>query len=102
MAKCKITVIRRTINEDLINEYVSDKLRPYEQCGAYEDGQEFVVEGFPRKPKGFCDWAWTDIHRDVVAVMYGGSYPWIRQTGTAITCCTDGLRPVVFAVEKLE
>jgi uncharacterized repeat protein (TIGR04076 family) len=102
VAKCKITVIKRTINQDLIDVYVSDSRRPFGQCAANEDGQEFILEGFPLKPEGFCDWAWADIHRDVVAVMFGGSYPWIRRPGTAITCCTDGLRPVVFAVEKLE
>jgi uncharacterized repeat protein (TIGR04076 family) len=34
--------------------------------------------------------------------MFGGSYPWIKQDRTAITCCTDGLRPVIFKVEMLE
>ena len=101
MAKCKITVIKRTTNPELIDRYVSESRRPYGQCGACEDGQEFILEGFPLKPEGFCDWAWADIHRDVVAIMFGGSYPWIVQPGTAITCCTDGLRPVVFKVERI-
>jgi uncharacterized repeat protein (TIGR04076 family) len=102
MSKCKITVVRRTINQDLIDEYVSDTRESFGRCQAYDDGQEFVIEGFPLKPEGFCDWAWADIHRDVVATMFGGSYPWIGQPGMAITCCTDGLRPVVFKVERIE
>ena len=65
-------------------------------------GQEIIIENFPLKPDGFCDWAWADIHRDVVSVMFGGSYPWIREPRTAITCCTDGLRPVIFKVERIE
>ncbi|MCK4693736.1 MAG: TIGR04076 family protein, partial [Anaerolineales bacterium] len=28
--------------------------------------------------------------------------PWIKQSGTIITCCTDGLRPVIFKVERIE
>lgn len=102
MSKCKITVVKRTLNQDLIDQYVSKARGDFAQCQVYEDGQEFLIEDFPLKPDGFCDWAWADIHRDVVAVMFGGSYPWIEQPGTAITCCTDGLRPVVFRVEAIE
>jgi len=102
MSKCKITVVKRTINQDLIDEYLSDTRESLGLCQAYDDGQEFIIESFPLKPEGFCDWAWADIHRDVVAVMFGGSYSWINQSGTAITCCTDGLRPVIFKVERIE
>ena len=102
MSKCKITVVKRTINQDLIDEYLSDDRENFGLCQAYDDGQEFIIESFPLKPDGFCDWAWADIHRDVVAVMFGGSYSWINQPGTAITCCTDGLRPVIFKVERIE
>ena len=102
MSKCKITVVKRTISQDLIDEYLSDNRESFGLCQAYDDGQEFIIENFPLKPEGFCDWAWADIHRDVVAIMFGGSYPWIKQSGTAITCCTDGLRPVIFKVERIE
>ncbi|MCJ7622847.1 MAG: TIGR04076 family protein [Anaerolineaceae bacterium] len=102
MSKCKITVVKRTINQDLIDEYVSDTRKDFGLCQVYEDGQEFVVENFPSRPDGFCDWAWADIQRDVVAVMFGGSFPWIQDLRTAITCCTDGFRPVIFKVEMIE
>ena len=102
MAKCKITVVRRTINQELIDEYVGDTREDFGRCGAFEDGQEFVIDGFPSKPEVFCDWAWATVHKDVVAMMFGGIYPWIKQPGTAITCCTDGLRPVIFKVERIE
>jgi uncharacterized repeat protein (TIGR04076 family) len=102
MATCKITVVRRTIHRDLIDEYSSNTSESFGLCERYGDGQEFLIEGFPEKPEGFCDWAWTDIHRDVVALMIGGNFPWMRQPGTAVTCCTDGLRPVIFKVERIE
>jgi uncharacterized repeat protein (TIGR04076 family) len=102
MSKCRITVVKRTLNQDLIDQHVSKERPDFAQCQVYEDGQEFLIEDFPLKPDGFCDWAWADIHRDVVTVMFGGSYPWIEQPGTAITCCTDGLRPVIFRVEAIE
>jgi uncharacterized repeat protein (TIGR04076 family) len=102
MPKCKITVVKRTIHQDLIDKYLSDTRESFGRCQAFEDGQEFILDGFPLKPEGFCDWAWADIHRDVVATIFGGSYPWIQQPGTAITCCTDGLRPVIFKVERMD
>ena len=101
MARCEITVLKRTINQGLVDAHLSDEREDLGLCHVYEDGQEFVIEDFPLKPEGFCDWAWADIQRDVVTVMFGGGYPWIRQPGTAITCCTDGLRPVVFKVERI-
>ena len=102
MSKCKITVVKRMLNQELIDQHVSDTRKSFEQCPVYEDGQEIIIENFPLKPEGFCDWAWADIHRDVVTVMFGGSYPWMREPRTAITCCTDGLRPVIFKVEMIE
>jgi uncharacterized repeat protein (TIGR04076 family) len=101
MTDCKITVIRRTFHRELMDEYLNREHGGYRACPAFEDGQEFLIEGFPLRPDGFCDWAWADIHKDVMAVMFGADYPWIAAPGTAVTCCTDGLRPVVFKVERI-
>jgi len=35
-------------------------------------------------------------------VMYGGDLPWIRQPGTVVASCSDGLRPVSFLIERVE
>jgi uncharacterized repeat protein (TIGR04076 family) len=101
MSRCKITVVKRAVHQDLIDAYISDTREDFGRCPFFEDDQEFLIEGFPSKPEGFCDWAWADIQRDVVTVMFGGGYPWVRQPGSAITCCTDGFRPVVFKVERI-
>ena len=102
MPTCRITVLRRTINRDLMDDYLREGRGKSERCQVFREGQEILIEGFPLRPDGFCDWAWADIHKDIMAVMFGGNYPWIRQPGTAITCCTDGLRPVIFKVERVE
>jgi len=105
MPKCRITVLRRPkADQGLIDEYLADssKEKGFDACSVYKDGQEFVIEGFPHMPEGFCHWAWADIQRDVATVMFGGDFPWVKQPGTAITCCTDGFRPVVFKVERIE
>jgi uncharacterized repeat protein (TIGR04076 family) len=101
MPKCKITVLKKMVNQDLADEYLRST-ESFSACELYEEGQEFILDGMPEKPEGFCDWAWVDIHKDVATVMFDGSFPWMRQPGTAVACCTDGLRPVVFKVERIE
>lgn len=93
----KITVEKRLSNEGLIEKYgVGVELL----CGAVEEGQEFIVKDL-KMPEGFCAWAWADIQRDVVALALGGNFPWIKDEGVTISCCTDGFRPVVFKLERL-
>ena len=104
MPKCKITVLKRMEpDQDLVEEYLDDasRERGYGACTAFEDGQEFLVDSL-KVPEGFCSWAWADIQRDVVAVAFGADYPWMKQPGTTLTCCTDAFRPVVFKVERVE
>ena len=103
MAKARVTVVRRAVHEDLIDEHINRERYPdgLGACSRFADGQSFIVEGFPQKPEGFCDWAWADIQRDIAMVLFGASMPWLSQPRTAITCCTDGLRPVSFRVELL-
>lgn len=57
MSKCKITVVKRTLNQDLIDEYLSETRKHFGRCQVYEEGQEIIIENFPLKPDGFCDWA---------------------------------------------
>ena len=45
MASCRITVVKRSINEDLIEQHVSEGREPFGRCKVYEDGQEFIIEG---------------------------------------------------------
>lgn len=102
MAKCKISVIKRIFNQDLVQEYCSLDLPPNcSGCPKFSVGQEFIVENHNQLPDDFCSWAWADIQRDVTTVMFGGNVPWVKGRGMAISCCTDGLMPVVFKIERL-
>lgn len=103
MNTCKITVLKRIYNQDLIDEYCSLNLpKSCTGCPHFKIGDEFIVENHNQVPAGFCSWAWADIQKDVITVMFDGNIPWIKQKGVAITCCSDGLMPVVFKVERLE
>jgi len=99
ISKVKITVLRRMANRDLFEEYAyTPEIEPL--CEHFQEGQEFIVEML-QIPKGFCDWAWADIQRDVLILGLGGNAPWIKEEGIIISCCTDGLRPVVFKLERV-
>jgi uncharacterized repeat protein (TIGR04076 family) len=90
--KCKITVIRKSFNEDLYRQYPAGHPGP---CGRLEVGQEFITDSEWDPPEGLCTWAWADM-RFIIHSMHAGN-PAVK-----IESCTDGLRPVLFKVERIE
>jgi len=106
MHKCRITVLKRTVNQDLADQYLDRSGEfggTFGACTAFQEGQEFVVESPFSLPPGFpCSWAWADLRPDIFAIALGASMPWLKQPGTAIAGCTDILRPVIFKVERVE
>jgi uncharacterized repeat protein (TIGR04076 family) len=101
MPKCRITVLKRTINQDLIDEYLDDEYKGIGLCDCLRDGQEIVIEDYSVVPEGFCASAWADIRKDILTVAMGANTPGMRQPGTVITSCTDWFRPVIFKVERI-
>jgi uncharacterized repeat protein (TIGR04076 family) len=103
MTKCKITVLKRMYDEALSSEYCASPIR---QCPILEDGQTFISDFNP--PAGFCNWAWNDILKYVTALLSGGNFSndifkgWMKEDNNMIVCCTDGIRPVVFKLERIE
>ena len=99
MKKCKIEVIKKTFNEELAKEYGCPGIGP---CPFHQVGQ--VYYGDCSKPEGFCDDAWRAIFQYVFALANGsGKFyfnDWIEKEGVAIACCNDGLRPVIFKIER--
>ncbi len=99
MAKCKITVLKRTINQEFVDEYMKEKVAP---CDLFKEGQEFILEAPWSPPPGFCTWAWADLRTFIYAVMMGAEFPWSKRSDVALGCCTDGARPVIFKIERVE
>lgn len=103
MNQCRITVLRRTFQEDIAKQYAVESLG---FCQRHHEGQVFYTDH--KKPEGFCDEAWKAIYQYVFALAHGrvedGFYyqNWIRQPGTAICSCNDGLRPVIFLIEATD
>ena len=99
VAKCKITELRRTINEDFAIEFTKEKV---DLCPKNTEGQEYIsVDG--AKPENFCDFAWIDIYKYVFALLFKGNFNmWMKDSRTVIACCTDGIRPVFYKIERIE
>lgn len=104
MIKCKITVLKRTLNADIAKEYCK---KEFAACPRNREGQEFISANF-EKPEGFCSWAWCDISKFVIALMTNGNFAeghyegWMKDKNTVIACCTDALRPVIFKIERID
>ena len=99
--KCKITVVQRSVNTDLINEYVTDpKFFPI--CNKVKEGQEFYVSIPFDMPEGICASAWADIRPYVIAIASGGSFQMMKNPYSTLATCNDPFRPVIFNIERVE
>jgi uncharacterized repeat protein (TIGR04076 family) len=100
---CKISILKTLYHEDLAKEYRRPDV-PKGPCPFFEEGDEFTVDYLVQRPEGFdCDWAWDDIHKVLMVLMLKGDYgTWMKNPNNFITCCTDGIKPVVFKIERLE
>ena len=103
MKKVKITVLRKTFNDDLAAEFGAAGLG---KCPMLNEGQVFYADY--AKPEGLCDEAWKAIYQYVFALAHGADGglfyygDWIDKKGVAICCCNDGLRPVIFKLEATD
>lgn len=100
MKNVKITVMRITRHDDLIEKYEN----PLEHACDMKAGQVFIAEGW-KKPEGFCDSAWDTISPFVLTLSCGGEdiYDgWMKNPKSAMISCNDGFRPVSFLLETVE
>ncbi len=105
MYKVKITVLRKTIQQDLADEYGTEG---FTKCPMFREGDVFYASW--AKPDGFCDEAWKAIYQYVFAMAHIGKNAgtlwyyndWIRKPGVAVCSCNDGLRPVIFKLEATD
>ncbi len=101
MAKVKITVVKKRTCRDMFGDNPPVECRAPE-CDKLELGQEFIVGDITETPPGFCASAFTDMHRHIVHVSLGADCPWMKDKGVALLSCTDGRRPVIFKLERID
>jgi uncharacterized repeat protein (TIGR04076 family) len=101
MKKVKITVLETMFNEKLAKQYGAPGLGP---CPFHKVGEEFfTIMG--EKPEKLCDEAWSAIKHYAFALCSGseGFWEfWIETRNLSINSCNDGLRPVIFKIERIE
>jgi uncharacterized repeat protein (TIGR04076 family) len=98
----KITVLRKMFNEDFAHKYCKEKVTP---CPVFKEDQEFIHDPYRdgKKPEDFCENAWQDINKVVFTLASNGSFPtWMKNENSIISCFTDGIRPVVFNIERIK
>ena len=100
MKKVKITVMKQTVYEDLMEQYEN----PLKNACDIKVGQIFIANGW-KKPEGLCDSAWESMSAFVMTLAHGGEdlYDgWMKNKRSAMISCNDGIRPVSFLLETLD
>ena len=101
MKKCKIEILKTTFHEDLAKEYGCKNIG---KCPMHKVGDVFY--GDYAKPDGLCDEAWKAMYQYVFALSHGCDIfyykDWIDKEGVAIWSCNDGIRPVIFKIERTD
>lgn len=102
MHKVRITVLKTTFHPELADKYLTEG-RAVGPCPLLKEGDQFIYQGEAVMPEGFCPWAWIDVYRNVSGAALGSdTTPWVNQAGRTVECCTDGIRPVIFEIQRLE
>ena len=106
MNKCKLTILKTTLDEDLAKEYGAPGLG---KCPLMKEGDVFYADY--AKPERFCDEAWKAIYQYVFALANGANMDsswyyndWMNEEhkDMAICSCNDGLRPVIIKIERTD
>ena len=87
------------------HQYAKSEESP-DRCLICEDDRQYVNpqgQSWTTKwemPNGFCRWAWEDLRKDRYLLYFGGNIPDMDE-GLVYVSCSDGMRPVVFKLERL-
>lgn len=105
--KVKITILKREYYKDLADRFLANP--EIGKCSIFHEGQEFIVtrENYDRfaYENNFCMGAWDVIKNKVYAALQGGHFyweGWSKNRKENIMCCEDGVRPVVFLLERID
>jgi uncharacterized repeat protein (TIGR04076 family) len=101
ISRVKVTVVKAFTKEDIFGENVPESLRNGKACPRHTPGEEFILEG-DNCPRNFCGWAFRDIFRDYNHLRKNGNFPWVGKDGVMFSSCTDGRKPVVFKLERMD
>ncbi|NHJ39089.1 MAG: TIGR04076 family protein [Asgard group archaeon] len=101
--KIKITVIKRFNPKEIFGkEMFHPDGRKIIACSVFDEGQEIIIDDlFTNQPNEFkCNWAWHDLYKDISVLSSGGDFNH-TDPGITYTACRDGMRPVIFKIERI-
>lgn len=125
--KVKLTVLDKKVYPELQAQYCADPNSG--ACPCYNIGDEFIFERYGaaddfwhvglntlRQPANttangagtsslpHCSEAWDAFSRYIYTGLQGGSIMrgWMNDERVMITCCSDGTRPVIFKIERMD
>ena len=125
--KVKLTVIDKKLYPQLQEQYCADKNAG--MCPCYHVGDEFIFERYGTSDDFWhmglntlkqtahtgsgmiagaafphCSEAWDAISRYIYTGLQGGSIMrgWMKDERVMIACCSDGTRPVIFKIERMD
>lgn len=125
--KVKLTVIDKKLYPELQEKYCADPNSG--MCPCYNVGDEFIFERYGTaddfwhmglntlkqtvntaeeiaggKKFPHCSEAWDAISRYIYTGLQGGSIMrgWMNDERVMIACCSDGTRPVIFKIERMD
>ena len=96
--RCRITVLKVMNNEELAKEYGHEPI----PCPVFKEGEVYETKGIFGNdiPDGFCHMAWQSLVMPVNVLIGNGKV--LGMDDVHIACCPDGLRPVVFKLERID
>ncbi|MFX1284205.1 MAG: TIGR04076 family protein [Promethearchaeota archaeon] len=101
MTTIKITVIKKFSPEEIFGQEIirhsTGKAIPI--C-SMEEGKEYFVESEYEMPDDFCPRFWYDTHDIITMFICGGDFEYPKPNVTYVPC-RDGVRPVIFKIEKI-
>ena len=68
-------------------------------CPRFQVGEVYMTEGLSMPKNWPCSWAWHDIFKEVLHLGLGGEF-FAEPGNVIIACCTDGMRPVFYKIER--
>ncbi len=125
--KVKLTVIDKKLYPELQEQYCADKNAG--MCPCYNVGDEFIFERYGTADDFWhmglntlkqtvatadgiaggssfphCSEAWDAISRYIYTGLQGGSIMrgWMDDERVMVACCSDGTRPVIFKIERMD
>lgn len=97
---CKITVVKKGLNNELINRFLENPER-MRICDKVEENQEFLVSNPFEMPENLCASAWADIRPFILTIAAGGEFDFMSNKKSTLATCTDPFRPIIFKIERI-